>query len=287
MRFSSCALVGTLLLSVAPGILAAETLSWGQIEMKAGLGHIGNAEGNANAIDERDPATYDFSGRLGADWGAFGAQLDLSYSAQDINPDEYTGYYWGKYAAIHANYDLSPALTLGAAYGAGQAQPADDDVANFDFYALEGAYTAGAGVFGLQLGSFDATDSDDTDAFHDGSFVRLSTVYSLGNGGVIEGEVAYFDGKQDSSASYNMHAYTWAVEYSQQIGANPFAWSIGLDGGRYSNGDNGDNGTYDETRVTLGLTAWFGDSDFGAAKRRGIFSQPEFGRIVASGNNID
>lgn len=280
-------LVSAVLLSSAPTLLAAETLTWGQIEFKAGLAHISNTEGNATVIPDRDPTTYDLSGRIGVDWGAFGAQLDLSYSAQDIDPAVYTGYYWGQFGAIHANYDLSPVLTLGAAYGAGQTKPADDDTADFDFYALEGAYTAGAGVYGLQLGSFDSSDPDGTDTFHDGSFARLAAIYTLGNGGVIEGEVAYFDGKQDSGAIYNMHAYTWGVEYSQQIGANPLAWSVGLDGGHYTNGDGGDNGVFDETRVTLGLTAWFGDSDYASAKNRGIFSQPEFGRIVEAGNNVD
>lgn len=277
-----------LVLTTAPTLAGADTLTWGQIELKAGANHISNLDGNATSIADRNPRTYDVVGRIGADMGAFGAQLDLSYSAQDIVSDDYTGYYWGKFGAIHLNYDVSSTLALGAVYGGGQSQPADDDRANLDFYALEGAYTAGAGVYGLQFGSFDASDPDETDAFHDGSFVRLATVYTLGNGGVIDGEVAYFDGQQDSDGEYNMHAYNWGVEYSQQIGANPVAWSVGLDGGSYTNGDDDDdNGIFNETRVTLGLTAWFGDTDYASAKRRGIFSQPEFGRIVGAGNNVD
>lgn len=77
-----------------------------------------------------------------------------------------------------------------------------------------------------------------------------------------------------------MYAYTWGVEYSWQIGTAPLALSVGLDGGSYSS-DGGDE-KYDETRVTLGLSAWFGDGDYVSAKRRGIFSQPEFGRIGAA-----
>jgi hypothetical protein len=274
-------------LSVAPAMLGAETLTWGQIDLKAGVASIGGTEGNATNVDNRSPTTYDLSGRIGADWGAFGAQLDLNYSARDIDADEYTGYYWGKWAAIRANYDLSPVFALGAVYGAGDLGQAGDYIADFEFYALEGSYSAGAGLYGLQLGAFDSSDPDDTDTFHDGTFVRAAAVYSLGNGGVVEGELAYFDGKQDSGGSYGMYAFTWGVEYSRQFASRPLAWSIGLDGGRFTNGDSGDNGLFNEARLTLGLTAWFGDGDLASAKKRGIFSQPEFGRIVEAGNSVD
>jgi hypothetical protein len=276
-------------LLAAPLPSIAETLSWGQVELKAGQAHISNSDAVAIlGVDDRDPRTYDFAGRIGADWGAFGAALDLTYGARDIDPNVYTGYYWGRAAIVRANYDLSSAYALGAAYGAGSLDNADDDGANFDFYALEAAGSAGAGVYGLQFGAFDGSDPDETDVFHDGSFVRGSAIYTLGNGGVIEGEIAYFDGKQDNGAIYNMHAYTWGIEYSQQFGAKPFAWSVGLDGGTYDNGDDiGDNRHMNETRVTLGLTAWFGDDDLSSAKKRGIFSQPDFGRVVAAGNDVD
>ena len=287
MTVFSRVVASTVLFVSLPFATGAETLTWGQIEFKAGSTHVSNIEGEASSIDDRNPTGYDLAGRIGADWGAFGAQLDLNYSGRNIDPTVSAGYYWGRFGTLRANYDISSALTLGAAYGAGDAAGADDDQATFDFYALEGAYSAGAGVYGLQLGTFDASDPQDTDAFHDGSFARASTIYTLGNGSVVEGALAYFDGKQDASGIFNMHAYTWSVEYSQQIGANPLAWSVGLDGGKFKNGDDGDNGSYNETRVTLGLTAWFGDSDLGSAKRRGIFSDPEFGRIIQAGNNVD
>jgi hypothetical protein len=277
-------------LAAVPVAANAEMLTWGQLDLRAGLVNFGTAEGNADDLNGTDPATYELSGRIGADWGAFGAQLDLSYNARDLNPSEDDGYYWGNFAALRANYDINDALALGAVYGAGTSGPSDDDSADLEFYALEGAYSAGAGTYGLQLGGFDSEDPDNTDAFHDGSFARVVAIYSLGNGGVIEGEIAYFDGQQDSGTPYSMHAVTWGVEYSQQVGDRPLAWSVGLDGGRYTNGDAGnigDNGLFSETRVTLGLTAWFGDSDLATAKKRGVFSQPDFARIVEAGNSVD
>jgi hypothetical protein len=278
-----------LALAATPLVAQAETLTWGQIELKAGQAHIGVSDTSATlAVDERDPRTTDLSGRIGADWGAIGAQLDLNYGARDIDPTIYTGYYWGRFAAVRANYDITTAFALGALYGEGSLSNAADFGAEFDFYALEGAYLAGMGVYGLQLGRFDGSDVDETDVFHDGSYLRGAAIYTLGNGGVIEGEMAYFDGKQDNGAPYDMHALTWGVEYSQQFGAKPFAWSVGLDGGTYSNGnDIGDNRKINETRVTLGLTAWFGQDDLSAAKKRTVFSQPDFGRVVGSGNEID
>jgi hypothetical protein len=270
-----------------PAGLSAETLTWGQFKFEAGLASIGGTEGNADNIEERNPTTYGVAGSIGADWGRFGAQLDLSYNARDIDRTEYTGYYWGNFAALRATYDITDAFAVGAVYGAGASRQAGDDTADLTFYALEGAYSAGAGAYGLQLGKFDSEDGDDTDAFHDGTYARAVAIYSLGNGGVIEGELGYYDGKQDSGAFYNMHAITWGIEYSRQLGDRPMAWSVGLDGGHYTNGDDGDNGKFNEARLTLGLTAWFGDGDLASAKKRGVFSQPDFARIVEAGNSVD
>ena len=281
-------LVAALFLSGAPTLAAAETLVWGQGKLDVGSIKISNTEGNSTSIDDRSSTTYDVIGKIGADWGAFGVQIDLNASARDIDPTVYTGYLWGQFASVRANYDVSSAFALGGVYGAGRANSAGEETHELEFYALEAAYAAGAGVYGLQYGAFDGRDSEDSDAFHDGTFVRGSAMFTLGNGGVIEGEVAYFDGVQDSGGDLNMYATTWSVEYAQQFGSNPVAWNVGLDGGSFSNGaGDGDTGLYDELRVTAGLTVWFGDADLASAKRRGFFSQPEFGRIVQAGNNVD
>jgi len=274
-----------LFLSLTPGALAAETLTWGQIDFKAGQSHIGGLKGNTvGNIADRDPATYDLSGRIGADWGAFGLQLDLNYSTQDIDGSVETGYYYGNYGALRATYDVNDILSFGAVYGEGQTKTATFIVTpTFNFYALEGAYSSGAGIFGLQLGAFDIKEVEFY--YQDGTFARASAIYTLANGGIISGQAAYFDGTVDPKGSAQMYAHTWGVEYSRQIGTAPMAWSVGLDGGSYSS-DGGDD-KYDETRVTLGLLAWFGDGDYASAKRRGIFSQPEFGRIVAAGGLVD
>lgn len=280
-------LLCVVIFSASPSALLAEALTWGQLDVDLGKNHISDTEGEADGIFDRNPTTLDLSGRIGADWGAFGAQLDLNYSSQNIPDDQASGYLEGNFATLRANYDVSAALTFGAFYGAGQSTPAADPRADLDFYGLETAYASGAFMLGGQLGAFDSEDSADTNAFHDGRFVRLSGLYALGESGAIEAELGYFDGKQDSFSSYDMYATTWGVKYSRQFGANPMAWSVGVDGGGYSNGDDGDNGKFAETRVTLGLSAWFGDDSLSSAKRRGIFGQPDFARIVASGNNVD
>ena len=228
----------------------------------------------------------DLSGKFGADIGAFGAQIDLAYS--DANaPDTYTGFDFGALSALHLNYDITSALTIGAQYGAGNTVPAADDKASIDFWALEGVYQTGPMAFAAQLGRFDSEDSATTDTFHDGSFVQFAGVYSLGTAGVIEAQVGLFDGVQDTDAQA-MDAKTWGVKYSRQLGANPFAVSVGINHGAYSNGGAvPDSGSYDETRFSLGLTTWFGDDDLGSAKKRGILGQPDFARVVVAGNNMD
>ncbi|WP_137111025.1 hypothetical protein [Rhodobacter sp. SY28-1] len=143
-------------------------------------------------------------------------------------------------------------------------------------------------AFAGRIGRFDDTEPDETDAFHDGKFVRLSGIYTLGDARVIEAEVGFFDGKQDNILNrYDMTARTWGVKYSRQFAAEPFAWSVGLDGGSYSNDTVMDHGAHDVTRVSLGLTTWFGDDTLAASKKRGILGQPDFARIVGAGNNVD
>jgi hypothetical protein len=142
----------------------------------------------------------------------------------------------------------------------------------------------------LQLGRFDATGADLTNAFHSGNFARLGAIYTLSGNGVIQADIGLFDGLQDSVPNHTMEGATWSVEYARQIGAKPLAWSVGLDGGAFENTDlegGGDEGSFDTMRATVGLTAWFGDGDLASAKRRGIFSQPDFGYVVDTGNLVD
>ncbi len=265
----------------------AETLTWGQLEVEFGKNRISDTEGNADAIFERNPTTLDLSGKFGADIGQFGAQVDLRYGRTNIPTDEYTGFEFGNLAALHLNYDIASTVVMGAQIGTGNTQPADDDDASIDFYALEGAGGIGNVMVAGQIGRFDSEDPDETDAYHDGKFVQVSGIYTLGTSGVIEAELGYFDGKQDSGALYDMYGTTWGVKYSRQFAAEPFAWSVGLDGGSFSNGTAGDNGAYDETRVTLGLSTWFGDDDLAGSKKRGILGQPDFARVGAAGTNVD
>jgi hypothetical protein len=272
------------LLLLSPFPASAETLVWGQANLATGLGKVVGSFGNGDSISDETVGSTEFLGRLGADFGAFGAEVDLSYSGQEV-PLSDSAFYFGRYISVRANYDLSDALTIGAVYGDGVSQPFGDLRANLTFKAVEGAYTTGPSSFGLQFGVFDA---DDQDTFHNGRFVRVSAVHALRNGGLIEGEIGLFSGRQETGSEFAMQATTWRIGYSRQIGSKPLAVSVGLDGGSYSNGQgDSDNGSYDEVRVTLGLTAWFGDGDFASAKRRGVFGQPEFGRIVSAGSNLD
>lgn len=269
------------------GSASAEILTWGNLNIEYGKSHIGDVEGNSNSIFDRHPESTDLSGTFGASFAQFGAQIDLSHASTNSPSDEYTGFIDGNLAAVHLNYDLSVAR-VGAQYGEGTTRPGDDFTSDFDFHALEGAGSFGNFALAGQLGRFDSTDPDDTDTFHDGRFLRLSGVYTLGDAGAIEAELGFFDGKQDNVLNrYDMSARTWGVKYSRQFAAQPFAWSVGLDGGSFSNDTVVDHGAYDDTRVSLGLTTWFGDDTLSAAKKRGILGQPDFARVIGAGNNVD
>ncbi len=275
---------------LAAPCVQAETLIWGQAKLSAGALHFGNLQGEAAAIDDVDPETYDFAARLGADWGALGAEIGVQYGDHATAAGADYGHDWGRQATLRLTYDLSPTMALGVVYGAGSAQPLNPPRAQLDFYAVEGAYDAGPILLGLQLGRFDATDADLTNAFHSGSFARLGAIYTLSGNGVIQADISVFDGLQDSVPNHTMEGATWSVEYARQIGARPVAWSVGLDGGAFENtdlGGGGDEGSFDTMRATVGLTAWFGDGDLASAKRRGIFDQPDFGYVLDTGNLVD
>jgi hypothetical protein len=263
---------------------AAETLVWGQATLAAGFGGVVDSAGNGTSLSDDRVGSTEALARLGADLGRFGLGADVSYSTQAV-PLTDSAFESGRLASVRASYDLTEAWTIGAVWGEGAAQPAADRRAALTFQAVEAAYALGRTGLGLQLGTFDA---DDEDLFHDGRFLRASALQVLRNGAVIEGEIGLFSGRQDTGSEFAMRAATWRVGYLRQIGARPLAVGIGLDGGSYTNGSgDSDNGRYDEVRVTLGLTAWFGDGDLVAARRRGLFGQPEFARILAAGSNLD
>lgn len=280
--FHRCLAVSVLLAAPVPA--PAETLVWGQAQLTSGFGGIADRDGNGESLSDETVRSNDILGRLGAEVGAFGLQLDLGYSGQKV-PLTDSAFEFGRFASVRAKYDLSDALTIGAVLGKGQSQGLNEPRTNLSFKAVEGVYGSDASSLGLQLGAFDA---DDEDAFHDGRFVRITALHRLRNG-FIEGEVGLFKGRQERESEFAMEATTWRIAYSEQIGTGPLAVTFGLDGGIYSNrvADNADTGSYHEMRVTVGVIAWFGDSDFAAAKRRGLFAQPEFGRIVNAGSNLD
>lgn len=285
----SLAGTGVLLAALASSMsVQAEPLTWGQVDVSAGALRYGNLSGEAVNIVDRNPESLDLAGRLGADWGQIGAQLDLSYGAHSNNSTAGHHHNWGKQAALRVTYDISAATSLGAVYGLGESQPVADVGATFDFQAVEGAFTTGNWQVGLQIGQFDAVDAAATNAFHDGTFARAGVIYSLGSASAISANFGLFDGRQDGAPDtiVDMEAISVSVEYSRQIGDKPLAWSAGIESARYEK-DGPEASTLGETRATLGLTAWFGDGAFGAAKGRTIFSQPDFGYLADTGNLID
>lgn len=108
-------------------------------------------------------------------------------------------YISGKQASLRVSYDVATAFSLGAVYGAGEAQPVADPGSDFDFQALEGVHDAGAWQVGLQIGQFDAIDAAATNAFHDGSFARMTMDYNLGSASALTADLGLFEGRQDGA----------------------------------------------------------------------------------------
>ncbi|MBN8631514.1 MAG: hypothetical protein J0L76_11730 [Rhodobacterales bacterium] len=280
--------VRILVVALVPATASAEVLTWGQVAVSAGAVHIGNREENALDISDTNPVSKDIAGRVGVDWGGFGAELGLQFGDYANADGADFGHSWGRQATLRLTFDLSPDIVVGAVAGKGNAQPLDDPRASLNFRAIEAAYSVGAWQLGLQHGRFDATDDELTNAFHDGKFTRIAAAYSLGSGGMITGSIGLFDGLQDTGSTKTMNGSTWSVEYARQFGERPLAWTVGLDGGQFDNdGLPGDLGALRTTRASVGLTVWFGDGDLASAKRRGFVGQPDFGRVIDAGNEVD
>jgi hypothetical protein len=273
-----------------PALAVAGPSWWGQADIDVGQTQFSNLTGNAvDDVFERSPGSVRLAGKLGADFGAFGVQFDLRASADGVPEYQYTGYNGGGFAAIHATYDISPALTLSAFGGAGRSAPAEYGIrrsADLTFAGLESRYDFGNWMISASYGQFDATDASQTDAFHNGRFVRIGALGDIGSG-VLEGSLSAFDGRQDGPNSYPMDGYAWAVSYSQDFANAPFAWSVGLEGGHFANHEGGvDNGAFSSARLTIGMTAWFGSAGLSQSKRR-AFDTVDFARVVHGGYFVD
>ncbi len=268
----------------------AEPLTWGSLDLSIGASAVQNefgfpfldeVPGGFVPVPVDDGLFASLDGRVGVDWGQFGAQIDLSVGQQErARPGTPIRYAGGAKLALHLNTDLG-GWTLGAFAGAGSATPSHGEPRiSLTFGGIEAAHSGPRLTIFGQVGAFDA---DAEKAFHDVTFARLVATRAMSDRDAVTAELALWDGAQEEAFN-QIQAVTWSVAYARQIGTRPMAWSVGLEGDHFRKTFDEDFGAqksgYDEVRVSLWLTLWFGG-------RRGVFDTPDFARIAVAGMTLD
>lgn len=276
-------------ISAAALALAAMTTAAAAADGKAtltlGTGNISNQEGNAGSINETNATSLAISGYAAADLGAFTLGIDVDITKQFVS--QYSQYEGGTSFILHGYTTLSNGMVAGAFLGGGSVSNAQDSSADMTVFGIEGAFDLGTTTVAVTLGGLDGEDSSNSDVFHNATFLRVKGVYALGDDAALTGALFYAKGKQDSGASYDMTAKSISVGYERAISGKPLSYSVGLEAAEYTNGDSGDNGFFNEVRLTAGISYTLGGKSVAESSKAFIFDSPDYARIISAGNMID
>jgi hypothetical protein len=222
----------------------------------------GDLEYTDNAFEDDDDGVFEYSGQLGA---------HLTY--RDPNMGAFGVF--GAFGSGNANNDSNDFFAVG-----GEAQLYVNDLT---FY-LQGGYLDGEA---------ENQTGPDTDAFHEAVFVRGVARWFLTPDSRLQGQIAYATGHQDTS-DYDMDIFEWGVRYDMILAGLPIIGDtpvyVGYRGARFDNEGNngGDDGRYTEHTIMVGSSYSFGGNTMREFDRVGAtLDLPNFGRWVASGQNVD
>ena len=224
----------------------------------------GDLEYTDNAFEDNDSGVFEYSGQLGA---------HLTY--RDPNMGAFGVF--GAFGSGNANNDSNDFFAVG-----GEAQMYVNDLT---FY-LQGGYLHG-----------EAEDQggSNTDAFHEAVFVRGVARWFLTPDSRLQGQVSYAAGHQDTGDPYDMDIIEWGVRYDMILAGLPVIGDtpvyVGYRGARFDNEGDGpgdDDGQYTEHTIMVGTSYSFGGNTMREFDRVGAtLDLPNFGRWVASGQNVD
>lgn len=296
-------LAGTAMLAIANAANAADIVAvepdvatglifTGIFDLYGGYSWYANGDGNASGIEDLDSALVGGAARVSIPWSAnFSTQLDLEASAAlgsyDSDREQYAS---SVVAAAHASFRQPDSYLIGLFGGGGIAIAEDEDTGNLWFAGLEGqAYLGNFTLYG-QVGYLDSVeaDGDDSDTFHDAYFVRAVGRYFFTPNSMLQGEVSYASGKQDTGTSYDMDILGWGARYERGLETMPISLFVAYEGAHYDNGSGGDRGSFTEHTGLVGLKFRFGPNSLKENDRLGAtLDLPRFGRWVASGDAVD
>ncbi len=272
----------------------------GYVEKWTGYSFVSGAENTADP-DRDGYFASGTSGRLSLPLGSnLSMQMDagIEYTENSFKPNNDDVFQHSGYVGAHLAYRDPNSFALGAfgSFGTGHA----DETRN-DFYALGGEaqiYLNDITLY-VQAGYLDGEAADQagrhTDAFHDAIFARGVARWFLTPNSRLQGEFAYASGHQDTGNAFDMDIIEWGVRYDTMIAGLPLVGDtnvfVGYRGAHFENDDDlggTDDGRYTDHTIMVGATYAFGGSTMQEFDRVGAtFDLPNFGRWVASGQNVD
>lgn len=273
----------------------------GVVDSWTGYTFITNEGGN---VDARPNSFFSsgLSGRLSLPLGEMlaiqtDAELEYTDNAFETNSNDNDGFEHSFQFGAHLTHRDPGMGAIGAfgAFGTGRA----DDGGN-DFYAVGGEAQLYLDDLTLYLqggylhGEADNQSGSNTDAFHEAGFVRGVARWFMMPDSRLQGQVSYASGHQDSD-QYDMDILEWGVRYDTILAGLPIIGDtqvhVGYRGAHFDNdgdGNGDDDGSYTEHTIMVGTTYWFGGSTLLELDRIGsTLDLPNFGRWVASGQNVD
>lgn len=292
----SAASAGAVMVPVAAQPMAAAPQISAVFELYGGIGTYANISGsNDDLVDlEGNPSLFGGSARVSIPWThSFSTQLDLDADTAVLFDQDEDQYASSTIGTLHASYRGSDNWMLGVFAGGGTASVVGTDEAGLlKFAGVEGQYYFNNFTLYAQIGYLDSIEGDGgySDTFHAASFVRGVGRYFINDKTMVQAEVAYAAGKQDSGSSYDMDVISYGVRAQREfdLGNVPLTVFAAYEGAQYSNGTESDNGEFTENNFLAGVQFRFGTSSMIENDRHGAsLSTPNFGRWVAAGETID
>jgi hypothetical protein len=269
---------------------ASGLLFSGTFDLFGGYTWFSENVGNADGL--HDNPFFGGAARASVPWTSnFSTQFDLEGAAAFISDDEDDPYAGSVVGAVHASFRDPSGWLFGGFAGGGAAWPEDEETGHLWFAGIESQlYLNNFTLYG-QAGYLDSieADGDDSDTFHNAWFVRGVARYFVGPNTMLQGEIAYAQGDQDSSSKKDMDIIAWGAEVEHSLSAMPVSLFAAYEGAHYDNGHpGGDTGRFVEHTGLAGIKFRFGTDTLLDNDRLGAtLDTPRFGRWVAAGDSVD
>jgi hypothetical protein len=260
----------------------------GTIEVYLGGAFVTGESGNADSQFDEQSNFFIFggSGRASVPWSnSFSTQFDVDADGRWVDEDADSGMFVASaQVGAHASLRDPEAYLIGLFGGIGSVGIHDDDNGKFWFAGIEGQYYWNDFTIYGQGGYMDQTGHDDN--FHAAWFVRGVGRYFWTDNTMIQGELAYANGEQDTN-DRDMDLFAWGLRLDHQFMAAPVTGFAAYEGGYYDN-CCGDGGDFTEHAFKVGAKFVFGANSLKHNDRAGAtLDLPSFGRWVAAGHELD